>query len=684
MRLDEIERIAMQSELERALNRKSYLDHSFEQAKPTFQQSAYNTVDSFGKALGLKNSSLADGLIGRRNHFGLMDLTGFSGVSENIARDTGRGLAQGNYGDVAKGFGLLGLETLPIGRIAKKVTGPVIKKGKEVVSNVKNKMTRTDAVNQGFIHPLTTPSLANGKSITVDTTKLRPIDDMSSIIVPFKNTKTPKIITPEDLYNQKLAGIATKGDRTNVGLLTEIDGVPLEKGVGLYGGGRFADINPNIWASDKTRVGTIGKRATGLLKEGYNPATVFTTSAHDSLRFNTMLTDGFLQEIRTFNLPKKTIKEFDDSLRKIRPEWLGINHPQAREQLYLRGAGALRTEFNEIGSQAKFRNMGFPEIAPIKKAITDPKLIDTPNMYSGYRVGKIDPDNMIITNPSMPHPTYNTHVGGTQVGELGTQMPFAELFPDFIAGRRLLGKPVIKDARSAELAFPTQKFDQQWLDSVMPKYEKRMAQEKLKQQGLLDTFSNPTTNNPTKSGGLLQKNTSSVWDDPIQAITSANTSVNKTKTAAAFTQLTKEKAFKKGSVNIDIGGGKFDNADELLQKSDATNLVYDPFNRTKAHNANVVDAVSGGNADTATINNVLNVIDGEANQLKVLNQAKDAVKKDGKVYISVFEGKKDGVGRVTSKDSYQQDKKAAEYLDLVKKVFPDAKLKNGIIRATNN
>ena len=679
MRLDEIERIAMQSELERALNRKPYLDHAFEPYNSrnlSSQQNAYNFLDKY------VSTPAAKSIAGSKGNFGVMDLLGIP-FTEDMGRMAGRGAAENNYGDVALGTGGMLLSAADPSKAIGKVAKPVIKKTKKIISNVKDKMTRKDAVKQGFIHPLTTPSLSSGKSITVDTTKLRPIDDMTSVIVPFENTKTPKIITPEDLYNQKLAGITTKGDRTNVGLLTEIDGVPLEKGVGLYGGGRFADINPNIWASDKTRVGTIGKRATGLLKEGYNPATVFTTSAHDSLRFNTMLTDGFLQEIRTFNLPKKTIKEFDDSLRKIRPEWLGINHPQAREQLYLRGAGALRTEFNEIGSQAKFRNMGFPEIAPIKKAITDPKLIDTPNMYSGYRVGKIDPDNMIITNPSMPHPTYNTHVGGTQVGELGTQMPFAELFPDFIAGRRLLGKPVIKDARSAELAFPTQKFDQQWLDSVMPKYEKRMAQEKLKQQGLLDTFSNPTTNNPTKSGGLLKKNISSVWDDPIQAITSADTSVNKSNTAEAFTTLTKEKAFKKGSVNIDIGGGKFDNADELLQKSDATNLVYDPFNRTKAHNANVVNEVAGGNADTATLNNVLNVIDGEANQLKALNQAKDAVKKDGEIFISVYKGKGDGVGRVTSK-GYQQDKKAEDYLDLVRKVFPNATLKNKIIRATNN
>ena len=48
----------------------------------------------------------------------------------------------------------------------------------------------------------------------------------------------------------------------------------------------------------------------------------------------------------------------------------------------------------------------------------------------------------------------------------------------------------------------------------------------------------------------------------------------------------------------------------------------------------------------------------------------------------MYQGKGDGVGRVTSK-GYQQDKKVEDYLDLVRKVFPDAKLKNKIIRATN-
>ena len=679
MRLDEIERIAMQSELERALNRKPYLDHAFEPRTArnmSAQENVYGFLDKY------VSTPAAKSIAGSKGNFGVMDLLGIP-FTEDMGRMAGRGAAKNNYGDVALGTGGMLLSAADPSKAIGKVAKPVIKKTKKVISNVKNKMTRKDAVKQGFIHPLTTPSLASGKSITVDTTKLRPIDDMSSVIVPFENTKTPKIITPEDLYNQKLAGVTTKGDRSNVGTLTEIDGVPLINGVPLHGGARFGDINDNIWASNKGQVTTITNKAKGLLKEGYNPATIYTTAGHDSLRFNTMLTDGFLQEIKSIDLPKKSIKEFDDALKKIRPEWLGINHPQARAQLSADGGGALRTQFNEIGSQAKFQNMGFPEIAPIKKAITDPNLINTPNMMSAYRVGKIDPDNMIITNPNMPHPTYNTHIGGTQVGEMQVQMPHAELFPEFYKNRRNLGKPTSGDPYAVERGYPTQKFNQEWLDSVMPKFEQRVKQEKLRQQGLLETFSNPTTSNPTVSGGLLQKNTSSVWDEPVQAISSADTSINSAKLPAAFTQLNKEGVFKKGSVNIDIGGGRFNNADELLQKSDATNLVYDPFNRTKAHNANVVDAVSGGNADTATINNVLNVIEDEANQLKVLNQAKDAVKKDGEVFISVYQGKGDGVGKATSK-GFQQNKKATEYLDLVKQVFPNATIKKGIIRATNN
>jgi len=201
--------------------------------------------------------------------------------------------------------------------------------------------------------------------------------------------------------------------------------------------------------------------------------------------------------------------------------------------------------------------------------------------------------------------------------------------------------------------------------------------------GLVDNVYKPTKTSVTVPKSLLDTDSKSLWDYPDQKYTSANTSINKTKTAEAFTKLLKKNVFKKGSVNLDIGGGRFDNANDLLKdKAGAKNIVYDPFNRTKAHNAKVAKQVSGGKVDTVTINNTLNVIEDTPNQIRVLEQAKDAVKADGKVYISVYQGDKSGVGRTTSKDSFQQMKPLADYLKTVQKVFPDAKIVNGMIEAT--
>ena len=190
-------------------------------------------------------------------------------------------------------------------------------------------------------------------------------------------------------------------------------------------------------------------------------------------------------------------------------------------------------------------------------------------------------------------------------------------------------------------------------------------------------------NDLNEFGYFPDTDSKSLWDYPDQKYTSANTSINKTKTASAFTKLLEKDVFKKGSTNLDIGGGRFDNANDLLKdKAGAKNIVFDPFNRTKAHNAKVAKQVSGGKVDTVTINNTLNVIEEIPNQIKVLEQAKDAVKADGKVYISIYPGDKSGVGRTTAEDSFQQMKPLSDYLETVQEVFPNAKIVNGMIEAT--
>jgi len=174
-----------------------------------------------------------------------------------------------------------------------------------------------------------------------------------------------------------------------------------------------------------------------------------------------------------------------------------------------------------------------------------------------------------------------------------------------------------------------------------------------------------------------------LWSVPEQEITSAATSINVAKLPAAYNKLKKAGIFTKGMKMVDIGGGKFDNAVDMLKGEGVDLKVYDPFNRTAQHNKTVAQAVQGGQVDAAISNNVLNVIKERENQLLVVEQAFDAVKGNGKAYFSVYEGSKSGVGKET-KAGFQHNKKTSEYIELVEEVFGkgNVEVKNNIITAT--
>lgn len=162
-------------------------------------------------------------------------------------------------------------------------------------------------------------------------------------------------------------------------------------------------------------------------------------------------------------------------------------------------------------------------------------------------------------------------------------------------------------------------------------------------------------------------------DDPEeteQQYSSAATSINSSKLPAVFKMVD----FEKDSVNLDYGGGKFDNAAEYLSSQyGATNLVYDKYNRTNEHNREVLSQVrKNGGADTVTCSNVLNVIAEEQERLAVLRNCKRFLKPGGKCYITVYEGNSSGEG-APSKAGYQLNRKTKDYEDEIKQVFSSVK-----------
>lgn len=162
-----------------------------------------------------------------------------------------------------------------------------------------------------------------------------------------------------------------------------------------------------------------------------------------------------------------------------------------------------------------------------------------------------------------------------------------------------------------------------------------------------------------------------------QKISSAATSINSSKLPAIFRMV----KFQPDTLNLDYGGGRFDNAAEELAKINVTNLVYDPYNRSSEHNQDVLKQVrANGGADTVTISNVLNVIAEPEARQTVLRNAKKLVKSGGKVYITVYEGNKSGSGAET-KAGYQLNKDTKDYVDEISQVFDNVTRKGKLIIA---
>lgn len=147
----------------------------------------------------------------------------------------------------------------------------------------------------------------------------------------------------------------------------------------------------------------------------------------------------------------------------------------------------------------------------------------------------------------------------------------------------------------------------------------------------------------------------------MQKYTSANTSIN-CKRCPAIYGMKKAIEIMTGKFVIDIGGGKYDIAIEKAIEYNTNVSIYDKFNRTQEHNEKVLSTYY----DVAIISNVLNVIKEKEEREKVLLLAKE---KANTTLITVYEGNGSGVGKQTSTDSWQENRKTVDYIPEIIDIF---------------
>lgn len=90
---------------------------------------------------------------------------------------------------------------------------------------------------------------------------------------------------------------------------------------------------------------------------------------------------------------------------------------------------------------------------------------------------------------------------------------------------------------------------------------------------------------------------------------------------------------------LDVGGGRYDHNKEYLKRERNIDLlVWDPFNRTQAHNEAIKQVVSTDKVDAATSMSVLNVIAEPIIRIAHIATLKDALKLTGKAYFKIWPG----------------------------------------------
>jgi hypothetical protein len=302
---------------------------------------------------------------------------------------------------------------------------------------------------------------------------------------PKVNMAPEKIITPEDLVGGY--GIPFIGDSSMAGrLLTGAEGQQFDQPVELEGGHDYMRANAMhadplqraIWASALAKINHLTKKAKRVSENGEPVYGIHTSMSPTGVDFSHMPAEVLAELAKKAKITKKAKAMFNKEMRAQFGDFPGIDHPELHEMLRAKGSGNLRKHFVERMATDPYQEAGFPEIAMARLAVQHPNLMkhDRPGSeYVGSSIGRFRPDFGQVERPVNPHHSYPNVIGGEYVGALHGEkdqplMTTTEFFPEFHRQRREFNAPKAGDRRAFELAQPVQKFDQQWLDQVMPLY----------------------------------------------------------------------------------------------------------------------------------------------------------------------------------------------------------------------
>ena len=242
------------------------------------------------------------------------------------------------------------------------------------------------------------------------------------------------------------------GDRTARRVVTDVNGEVLETPVDMSAGAEFMDT-PYAWASAQGAM--TGKY--NAMKADENPLLGFMAMGEQSGDFAKHTGNLVTEMFKTAKISKKnadllsdfitstTIKKKVKGKPTVRTPFAdfkkgGVSDPQyVQDYFNSLPSGASRAEFVKRLDSKAAKDLGAPNIAAARMATTNPDLVSTDWMNTGYRFSQPDMNRGLIPSGGM-HQTYDTMIArkpGTDTVTMDTGgIPYTLMYRDVADARR--------------------------------------------------------------------------------------------------------------------------------------------------------------------------------------------------------------------------------------------------------
>jgi hypothetical protein len=291
----------------------------------------------------------------------------------------------------------------------------------------------------------------------------------------------PKIVNPEEMVGGNLVPTPWDLSATNL-TATHIDNTKLPRPVVAQGGVGFPEANPGMAAASELAIARrLDNQAARLAETGKPTYIAPITMSPTGIDASHHVADPLSQLVQQAPIKRADATVFNELMRKEVPDWVSINSPKFQDYINnLKGGMTTKSLMAEKMALREWQNKGFPDVAAVRHAMSDPSLIDVPRNTSGMAISQYIPGQGLLDTS---HLSYPKGVAGQHLGQWAHLAPFDVVYPDIAkplaeynaalkaAGKKTMIQPAYHLGRPTEGVPTHQELTNEWLDGLMRFFE---------------------------------------------------------------------------------------------------------------------------------------------------------------------------------------------------------------------